>query len=113
MTDLMFSTGFTPQDKKVCSRCLRPNDNPLQMLCDECREGDELADLFGGTEITANALRARQNEIEQDLKDKTDKQHAAVLFDELAEIGIALDKLYLPVEQIADAKREASFGIPL
>ena len=39
-------TGFTPQDKKVCIRCLGPNDNPLQQLCYECRRGDELSEYF-------------------------------------------------------------------
>ena len=46
MTDLMFSTGFVPQEKKVCIRCLGVNDNPLQQLCDTCRKGDILADYF-------------------------------------------------------------------
>ena len=46
MTDLMFSTGFVPQEKKACIRCLGVNDNPLQQLCDTCRRGDELAAFF-------------------------------------------------------------------
>ena len=35
--------GWTPPVKKVCTRCLGPNENQLQELCDTCRTGDELA----------------------------------------------------------------------
>jgi hypothetical protein len=35
--------GWTPPVKKVCTRCRGDNDNPLQELCQTCREGDELA----------------------------------------------------------------------
>ena len=35
--------GWAPPVKKVCTRCLGPNENQLQELCDTCRTGDELA----------------------------------------------------------------------
>jgi len=35
--------GWTPPVKKVCTRCLGPNDNQLTELCDVCHTGDELA----------------------------------------------------------------------
>jgi hypothetical protein len=112
MTDnrLMFSTGYTPPETQVCQRCFKEFDDPLYVTCQVCREGDKLADFFGGTEIAANALCVRRNELEQSLNAETDKQRAGVLCDELAEVGIALDKLYLPMETYVDARREARFG---
>ena len=35
--------GWAPPVKKFCTRCLGPNDNQLQELCDTCRSGDSLA----------------------------------------------------------------------
>jgi hypothetical protein len=36
--------GYIPPEPKRCIRCHSINDNPLQMLCDECREADNPCD---------------------------------------------------------------------
>ena len=43
MADILFQGYDGPAPKKVCTRCLGPNDNQLTELCDVCHTGDELA----------------------------------------------------------------------
>ncbi len=38
--------GYTPPDEKKCPRCGTMHTSQLYLLCDVCREGDELADYF-------------------------------------------------------------------
>jgi hypothetical protein len=64
-------------------------------------------------EMTANALRARRNELEEALREPVEPERAKEICNELAEIGTAIDKLYLPVETFADAKMYARFGCAL
>lgn len=37
-------TGYFPFENKICVRCHRPTTNPLQSLCDNCRDADVLMD---------------------------------------------------------------------
>jgi hypothetical protein len=32
----MFSTGYTPPEKKICIKCEKPHTNQLSLLCDDC-----------------------------------------------------------------------------
>ena len=102
MTDLMFSTGFTPQDKKVCIRCQGVNDNPLQQLCDTCRKGDILADFFSGE--TCECYEHTGDNIE------CPKHGEAALANDFEHSHGLNDSL---MSDIGDAKREAKFGVGL
>lgn len=42
----MPTTGYTPSIQKVCIRCGRIHDDTLYQLCQECRDGDKLAEYF-------------------------------------------------------------------
>jgi hypothetical protein len=64
-------------------------------------------------EAQANGLRARRNELMQALAENPSQEQAKEMTDELAEIEIAIDKLYLSIETMVDAKREAKSGVQL
>jgi hypothetical protein len=71
----------------------------------------ELPDI--DTEITATALRARRNELEQELSETPPGPRAVAMCGELAEIGAEIERLYLPIETEADARLCAKFGCGL
>jgi hypothetical protein len=63
-------------------------------------------------EMIANTLRTR-NELEQALREPIDPERAKSICDELAEVGIAIERMYLPLETVADAKLCNKFGCSL
>ena len=47
------TTGYTPPEKKICVRCQGVNDDPLYLLCANCRAGNELAEYFDSELVRA------------------------------------------------------------
>lgn len=43
---MTINTGWTPPDEKKCPRCGVMHTSQLYLLCDVCREGDELAEYL-------------------------------------------------------------------
>jgi hypothetical protein len=89
-------------------------DQALSSLCSAWVESvtrtGHVVDRDFENEVQANALCARRDEILQTLNEAVGGTRAIALLDELAEIGMAIDKMFLPIETVADARREARFG---